>query len=166
MKVDKEKYNRTYAMDNDTHWDPKEVKHLLKKRLVQNNLMMLVVFGLLAYLKQIENYTALFGTLYICFLIVFVMSLYSFKTGKYIGTKTAKRLEEFEKERVGKKRWKRKRMTEAIFMFAIGVILTVTIIVIDFNTLDWNSVNLVFPFIGACIGINWAEINKMNRLKR
>ncbi|WP_223701773.1 hypothetical protein [Sutcliffiella deserti] len=149
----------------ETHWDIDEVKHLKKKQLIQSNLLMLLLFVLFAYFAENGNLFLFFGVHFVLLWIIVAITLYTLKTGKPIGTKTNRRVQEFDKNRMGEKRWKRKKITEIVVISVINsVLFTVLIIVVDFDNLTLDFPISAFPFIGAWVGLNLGEIIRMNKL--
>lgn len=148
----------------ETQWDLREVKRLKMKQLLQYNLAMLLLFVLLYYLLDFGQPYIFTGVFYLLVLIVAATILYNLKTGRFIGTKTSKRLQEFDKDRLGQKRWKRRKILEATFVIALTVFVTVFIFTADFNNVGMNFSSAAFPFIGAWIGYNIGEFIRMNTL--
>lgn len=148
----------------ETAWDIPEVKRLKKIQLVQTNLMMLLFFVLSASLVLSGKAFVLFG-LHCALLWIFAaISLYTLKTGQTIGTKTSKRVQEFDKDHLGEKRWKRRKMLEAVIISVISIGITVFLFVLDFKSVRSGFSNYAFPFIGAWIGHNIGGIIRMNNL--
>lgn len=93
----------------EIHCDLEEVRHLIRKQLVQNNFIMLLLFVLFCYLAVKGNPSFFIGMLCVLLWIYVAITLYTLMTGKPIGTKTSKVLQEFHKNHFGGKRWKRKK---------------------------------------------------------
>jgi Ca2+/Na+ antiporter len=149
---------------DETQWDIQEVKHLKKKQLVQNNLVMLLLFVLIAYFAYSGKHSLINGIYFVLIWINVAITLYTLKKGRTIGTKTSKRVQEFDRNRLGEKRWKRNRITEAVIISVTGIGIAVLLFVVDFNSVRLDVPNYVFPFIGAWIGFNIREIIRMNNL--
>ncbi|WP_084243503.1 hypothetical protein [Planomicrobium okeanokoites] len=149
---------------DETQWDLREVKNLKKKQLLQYNLGMLLLFVVLYYFADFEQPYVFIGFFYLLVLIGAASLVYNLKTGKFIGTKTSKRVQEFDKARLGQKRWKRRKILEAAFVFALTIFFTVFIFSTDFTDSGMNSYSAAFPFIGAWIGYNIGEFIRMNTL--
>ncbi|AST91105.1 hypothetical protein BC6307_07340 [Sutcliffiella cohnii] len=147
-----------------TQWDIQEVKHLKRKQLVQNNLVMMFLFVLIGYFSKHGKPSLLIGVFCVLLWIIVAITLYTIKTGRPIGTKTSKRVQEFDRNRSGEKRWKQKKMTEAVIISVISVLITGLLFVKDFNSLRLDFPIGAFPFIGAWIGYNIGEIIRMNNL--
>lgn len=148
----------------ETAWDIDEVKRLKKIQLVQGNTMMLLFFVSFPYVVMSENTFVLLG-LYCVILWIFVASiLYTLKTGKTFGTKTSRRVQAFDKDHLGEKRWKRRKVIEAVIISISTIVLTVLLCVFDFNDVRSDYSNYAFPFIGSWIGYNIGEIVRMNKL--
>lgn len=150
----------------EAQWDIKEIKQLKKKQLVRSNLFMLLVFILLGYLFQSGHFLFIVWLLLAFLFIVLVHSIYALKTGKFIGTKTSKYLNEFDRHRSGEKGWKRTKIHEIVFLIVLGVGMAVVLYLIDFSSPPPNVSHAHFPFIGAWIGYNLGEIAKMKNLKK
>ncbi|WP_390308502.1 hypothetical protein [Gracilibacillus thailandensis] len=98
-----------------------------------------------------------------CWVITAYM-LYTIMTGKTIGTKTSQRVQAFDRDHMGEKRWKRKTLTEALILSVLSIILTVCLFVLDFDFVQLDFPISVFPLIGPWIGFNIGEIVRMNNL--
>ncbi len=149
----------------ETQWDLREVKRLKMKQLLQYNLGMLLLFVLLNYFVEFGQLYFFVGVFYMLVLILAAIISYNLKTGRFIGTKTSKRLQEFDKARLGEKRWKRRKILEAALVVALTVFITVFIFTRDFNNSGINFSSTAFPFIGAWVGYNIGEFIRMNTLK-
>lgn len=147
-----------------TQSDLKEYKNLKKKQLVQNNFLFLFLFILIGYFSQNGNIFLLMGVFCVLLWIIVVSLLYTLKTGRPIGTKTSKLVQEFDRNRLGEKRWKQLRMTEVIIISMLNVIVTVLFFVIDFNSSMLDFPISAIPFIGAWLGYNIGEIIRMNKM--
>ena len=86
---------------DETQWDIQEVKHLKKKQLVQYNIVMLLLFVLFGYFSENGNTSLLFGVFCVLVWIVVAITLYTLMTGKPIGTKTSRRVQVFDRNRLG-----------------------------------------------------------------
>lgn len=149
---------------NETDWDIQEVKHLKKKQLVQNNLAMLLLFILFGYLAENGKPLLLFVVFCIIFWIVVAITLYTLITGRPIGTKTSRRVQAFDRNRLGEKRWKRRTIIETVVISVIAVFVTVLMFGIDLNAINIDFPIGAFPFIGAWLGYNIGEIIRMSKL--
>ncbi len=147
-----------------TQWDIREVKRLKKKQLVQSNLIFLTTFILIYFLVETGMQFVVLGLVYIIIFAVTGSSLYSLKTGETIGTKTTKRIEEFEKDRVGIKRWKRSQIIGAVIMGVLGIGLAAFLFKTDLNTMRFDTLFFIPPLLGACIGHNIGEIFRLINL--
>ncbi|WP_117170331.1 hypothetical protein [Paraliobacillus sediminis] len=147
----------------ETAWDINEVKRLKKIQLVQGNLYMLLSFVLFVYLLMNGKAFVLIGL--VCVLLWFFTTsiFYTLKTGKTIGTKTTRRVLEYDKYRLGKKRWKRRKIIEAVIISISSVGFTVTLFVPDFNYVRFDFINGL-PFIGVWMGYNIGEIVRISDL--
>ena len=149
---------------DETQWDIQEVKYLKKMQLVQGNLAMLLLFVPFGYLADNGKPLLLFGAFCVLSWIIVAITLYTLKTGRPIGTKTSRRVRAFDRSRLGEKRWKRRKITEIVFISVISVFLTGFIFVMDFDTVRLDFPIDAFPFIGAWIGYNIGETIRMNNL--
>lgn len=149
---------------DETQWDIQEVKHLKKKQLVQSNLVMLLLFVLFGYFAENGKPSLLIGGVCVLLWILVAITLYVLKTGRPIGTKTSRIVQEFDRNRLGEKRWKRRKMTEAVIISVISVFITVLVFVKDLNSVRLDFPISAFPYIGAWIGYNVGEIVRMNKL--
>lgn len=150
---------------DETQWDIEEVKRLKRKQLLQFNLVMLVLFLLLFNFFKSEGPFFLFAVCYVLMVIQFAIILYNLKTGRFVGTKTSIRVQQFDRERLGKKRWKRKKIIETVFLIAVGIFITVFIVKMDFPSAGENYTGSTFLFIGAWIGYNIGELFRMSKLE-
>ncbi|MCP3027089.1 hypothetical protein [Halobacillus sp. A5] len=149
----------------ETEWDIQEVKRLKKKRLVQYNISMLLSFVLfIYYVEKGGAAPVLLGLCCVLFWIITAYMLYKLKTGKTIGTKTSRLVEDFEKDYKGEKRWKRKTMIEAGVISVISVVFTVLLFVLDFESARMDFPIDVFPFIGTWVGLNIGEVARIKIL--
>lgn len=149
----------------ETQWDIKEMKRLKKKQLVRGNLFMLLIFVLLAYFLESGKLLFVAWILIACLLITVVLSLYTLVTGNLIGTKTSRRVQAFDRNRWGEKRWKRKKIIEVVLFTVLGFGLAVVLFVTDFSSPNQTFAGSHFPFIGAWIGYNLGEITRMKNMK-
>lgn len=149
---------------NETQWDIKEVKRLKMKQLVQYNFIALLLFLLFGYFATYEKPSLLIGGMCVLLWILVAILLYNLIAEKPIGTKTSRIVQEFDRNRLGQKRWKRRKMIEAAFGIIVSVIATVFVMVNDFNSDAINFPSNFFPFIGAYVGYNIGEIFRMNKL--
>ena len=149
---------------DEAQWDIQKVKHLKKKQLVQNNLVMLLLFVLFGYLAKNGKPSLLIGGFCVLLWIIVAITWYVLKTGSPIGTKTSRIVQEFDRNRLGQKRWKRRKMTEAIIISVISVLITILVFTQDLNSVSLEFPISVFPFIGAWIGYNIGEIIRMINL--
>ena len=149
---------------NGTQWNIQEVKHLRKKQLVQNNIVMLLLFVLFSYLAVIGNHSTLFGVFCLLLWIISAITFYSLKTSKPIGTKTSRYMQVFDRNRLGDKRWKRRKIIEFIIIIIICVLITILIIVLDISAVSFDLPMNAIPFIGAWVGYNIGEVIRMKSL--
>ncbi|MCP3032300.1 hypothetical protein LF817_13210 [Halobacillus sp. A1] len=150
---------------DETEWDIQEVKRLKKKRLVQHNISMLLSFVLfIYYMKEGGSAAVLLGLCCVFFWGVTVYSLYKLKTGKTIGTKTSRFLEDFERDNKGEKRWKRKNMIEAGLLSVLSIVFTVFLFVLDFGSARMDFPTDALPFIVTWVGVNIGEVVRINIL--
>lgn len=150
----------------ETEWDIQEVKRWKKTQLIQTNIGMLLIFLLLIYFIEYGHPYFFIGGFYVFVLIIAAIELYKLGTGRFIGTKTSRRVQAFDKARSGEKRWKRRKILEAVFLIALIVFITVFMYTtdIDHSRVDFSSI--AFPFIGAWIGHNLGELIRMSKLEQ
>ncbi|ANU10822.1 hypothetical protein BBH88_11125 [Planococcus antarcticus DSM 14505] len=139
-------------------WDIQEIKHLKKKKLVQDNIYMLLLFVILVYFTDSGKHALTIGTFFVFIWIMVVLTLYTLKTGRSIGTKTSKRVQKFDRNRLGEKRWKRNKIIEVVIVSVVGVGIAVLLFVTDFNSLTLDFPSYPFPFLGAWLGFNIGEL--------
>lgn len=149
---------------DETQWDIKEVKHLKKKQLVQYNLVMLLLFVLFGYFAENGMSLLLIGGFCVLIWIITGITLYTLMTGIPIGTKTSRMVQEFDRNRLGEKRWKRRKITDAVIISVISVFITVLVFMKGFNSVRLDFPMNAFPFIGAWVGYNIGEIIRMKNL--
>lgn len=150
---------------NEMQWDIKEIKRLKVKGLVQYNFGVLLLFLLFGYFAINGKTSLLIGGICFFLWILVAFSLYNLIMEKPIGTKTSRIVQEFDKNRLGQKCWKRKNMIETAFLVVISVFITVFVIVNDFDSETLNFPIGFFPLIGACVGYNIGEIYRISNLK-
>jgi len=149
-----------------TKWDIQKVKHLKKKQLVQYNLVMLLLFVLLGYLIENEKPYLLIGGVCVLLWTALATTLYTLMTGRLIGTKTSRIVQEFDRDRLGEKRWKRRRIIEAVVISVASVLFTGLVFMFakDSNSVGLDFLSGALPFLGAWIGYNVGEITRINKL--
>ncbi|WP_430787272.1 hypothetical protein VBD025_16015 [Virgibacillus flavescens] len=147
-----------------TQWDIREVIHLKKIQLVQDNFFMLLIFVLFGYMAENGMSYVLIGAACILSWIAVAVSLYTLITGRSFGTKTRRRVQEFDRDRSGEKRWKRKKIAEIIIFSVIGVIITSFIFDKGINSARLDFPLNALPFFGVWVGHNVGEIIRMNKL--
>jgi len=108
-----------------THLVIENVRRLMKKQLIQNNVIMLLLFVLFYYFSAKGNLSFFIGIICVLLWVQVAITLYTLITGKPIGTKTGKIVQEFDKRRFGAKRWQRKKVTETVIFSALSVLITV-----------------------------------------
>lgn len=149
---------------NETQWDIKEIKHLRKKLLFQYNFVMLLLLVLIGYFAENGKTSLLIDRFCVLSWIIVAITLYNLKTGKPLGTKTSRMMQEFDRNHLEQKRWKRRTMIEAVITIIISVFITVLLFVKDFNSGRVDFPILAFPFIGAWVGYNIGEIFRISNL--
>ncbi|WP_117149088.1 hypothetical protein [Paraliobacillus zengyii] len=147
----------------ETEWDIHEVKRLKKIQLVQGNLFMLLSYGLLIYLLMNIDTVVVIGLVCILLWIYLTTILYTLKTGKTFGTKISRHVQKFDEYRLGKKRWKRRKIIEAVIISICSMGVTVLLFVLDVNYLRFDFINGL-PLIGGWIGYNIGEIVRITDL--
>lgn len=146
-------------------WDIQEIKRLKKRLLVQNNLLMLVLLVLFAtYVKNGGSANVLLGICCAFFWIFAAGMLYTFKTGKIIGTKSSQRVHAFDKDQVSEKRWKRKATKSVVFLIGLSVVFTLFWFLLDFDSVGLQFTVDALPFIVCWIGFNIGETVRIRKL--
>ncbi|WP_411954877.1 hypothetical protein ACKXGF_03460 [Alkalibacillus sp. S2W] len=148
----------------ETDWDIEEVKHLKTKQLIQSNLVMLLLFVLIGYFAENGNIFVLYGMFCVLLWLIVAVTLYILTTGKFVGTKTNRRVQEFDRTQLGEKRWRRRKIIELVFMSLLSVIVTVLTFVEDYETAIFNFPIDAFPFMGAWLGYNIGEMIRIHNL--
>ena len=143
----------------------KEIKRLKKKQLIRGNLLMLLIFVLFVYFFESGNLFFITWIILAGLVVVFMLSLYTLITGKLIGTKTSRRVQAFDRKHWGDKRWKRKKIMEAVLYVILGVLLAYLLFTVDFSFPNQPLTGSLFPFLGAWIGYNVGEITRITKLK-
>ncbi|MGD7043068.1 hypothetical protein [Jeotgalibacillus proteolyticus] len=142
----------------------REIKKLKKKRLVQYNLAMLLIIVLVVYF-DINVFSPFITGIILGLMVIYVaISIYTLVTGRVFGTKTSKRLEEFDKRHWGKKRWKQNRLAQILIISVLGVIISVFFFSTDFNHERYDAPISPGPFIGVWIGVNIGMILQINKI--
>lgn len=145
-------------------WDLKEVKRLKWRQLIQYNVVMLLLFLVAIYaVKSTSSAYFIFIFFTVIVWIVSIHALYTLKTGKILGTKTMKIVHQYDKDFQGKKRWKRKKILEAVFAMIVAIGCTVLVSRLDLRDVTVNYYNLA-PFIGAWVGLNIGEVFRITNL--
>lgn len=150
---------------NEIVWDIKEVKRLKTKSLVELNISMLLIFLFAVfYIHMRWSMSLFFGIA--CLIIWFfaALSLYTLISGKTTGTKTNKRVQAFDRQRAGDKRWKRRRIAEVIIFSTLGIVCTILVFPIDLSDESLQYIN-VWPFVGAWFGANLGSIFRIINLE-
>lgn len=145
-----------------SQWNVKEINQLKKKKLIQDNSYMLLVFVLLVFFTSTERHALLLGVLFGCLWISVGFMCYTLKTGKPIGTKTSKCLKRYDRYQIGEKRWRRNKTIEIFFVSAIAIGIGLLLLYVDFTAEIANSPRYYFPFFGSWIGFNLGGIIRLN----
>ncbi|KAB8125999.1 hypothetical protein F9U64_20920 [Gracilibacillus oryzae] len=150
---------------HETHWDIEQVKRLKKRQLIQFNMIMLLIFVLFAFLiKSGGSASLFFGTCCLIISIVAAASLYKLTTGKMVGTKTNRLVQEFERDRLGEKVWRRRTTLGAVIFLILIVILTILYFSMDFDSVNFDFPIDLMPFCGVWVGHNIGETVRINNL--
>ncbi|WP_430787296.1 hypothetical protein VBD025_16075 [Virgibacillus flavescens] len=150
---------------DEIQWDIQEIKHLKKIQLVQSNFFMLLYVVLFAYLAENGESSILIGLSCALIWVIVVISLYTLITGRHFGTKTHRRVQEFDRKRTGEKSWKRHQLIGNVAMIAFAVFITVLIFVMGINSARVEFPLNAYPIIGVWVGSNIGEIVRMNKLR-
>ncbi|MEK6268460.1 MAG: hypothetical protein N2C11_07740 [Planococcus sp. (in: firmicutes)] len=145
-------------------WDIKEIKYLKKKKLIQDNIFMLLIFVFLVYFANNERYSFIIGTFFVYLCIAVGFTMYILITGKHMGTKTSKFVKKYDRSRIGEKRWKRGKIIEIVIISAVAIGIGLVLIFMDINSVSRDFPSYYFPFIGSWVGFNLGEIVRMNNL--
>lgn len=148
----------------ETHWDMQEIKHLKKKELLQFNLIMLLLFVLIGYLSEQAKPSLLYGVFCVLLWLIVASALYNLITGRHIGTDTSRRVQEFDRYRLGERIWKRNKMIEVVIVGIISLIFTVLLSVNYFSDLRLDFPINTLPFVGVWIAHNIGEVIRMKKL--
>lgn len=148
----------------ETNWDIQKVKRLKWKQLVQHNLAMLILFFLSMYYMKIGGSVSVFFLL-LCLWIWMIVAhtLFTFITGKMIGTKTSKFVFAFDRDYLGEKCWKRRKMMEVITVSFLSIMITVLVFTMNFNAEKLEIYNLI-PIIGGWLGFNIGETFRIKKI--
>ena len=145
-------------------WDIQTITRLKKEIVAYNNLTILLFVLLSMFYMMIGGHISVYFGL--CCLLVWMIalhSLYTLVTGNSLGTKTRKRVLAFDKDCLGKSRWKKKKMIEVISISILAIISTVIVMSVDFNA-EKLDIYTFFPIIGAWLGYNVGEIFRIGNL--
>ncbi|SHN10425.1 hypothetical protein [Gracilibacillus kekensis] len=123
---------------SEKQWDIKEVKRMKKKKLFQYNFVMVFISLLISYFIANDSAIILCGVFCVIFWLLAANSLYILITENTIGTSTSRRLKEYDKDRLGKKRWRRNTLVQAIFINLSAIGMTWFLFVIDFDSITLN----------------------------
>ncbi|PID15299.1 hypothetical protein CSV63_09040 [Sporosarcina sp. P34] len=93
-----------------------------------------------------------------------VHALYILITEKTTGTKTNKLVQAFDRDRWGKKRWKRKKITEVVILSIASSMFTVFTITLNTSSESLQFYNLL-PFIAAWIGSSVGTMARISNLE-
>ncbi|AIY05269.1 hypothetical protein Plano_1304 [Planococcus sp. PAMC 21323] len=148
-----------------TQLDIKEIKYLKKKKLIQDNIFMLLIFLFLIYFASNERHSFIIGSFFVYIWIAVAFVMYTLKTGKHIGTKTSIYVKRYDRNKIGEKRWKRNKLIELFIIGIIGIGIGFVFIFENINTVGANIPSYYFPFIGSWIGFNLGEIGRMSKLQ-
>lgn len=150
-----------------TDVDQQIVKRLKKRRLLQNNIQFLIgfiIYGLLfLYARQVGSAFVLVFVFSLFSWSIAVHSLYMFKTGKIIGTKTARLMVELDKERVGEEEWKQQRVDGMLGMGIIGIVSTLCLFLKDLQNVELEFLFFI-PILAAWVVHNILEGYKIKKL--
>src|SRR5699024_1158016 len=115
-------------------WDIQTITRLKKKIVGYNNLYNLLFVLLSMFYMMIGGHISVYFVL-CCLLgwMIVLHSLFTLVTGNSLGTKTRKRVLAFDKDCLGKSRWKKKKMIEVISISILAIISTVIVMSVDFN---------------------------------
>lgn len=139
----------------EAEWDLEKVKRLKRRLNIELNLVYLC--GLLLFILYALNYAhgSLVLAIILCLMFgsVAAISWYKLKTGKAFGNETARYLDAFEQDRLGKHKWREKRKLEAIIFTVISLIFVLCLFIINWSAFEINSYHDILPLAGAWVGV-------------
>src|SRR5699024_5468361 len=97
------------------------------KQLVQYNVLMLLLFSFY-YLWAGNSFFLFWSLLCLALWVIVAHSLYTFFTGKMIGTKTMKLVQAFDKNYLGEKHWNKRKLIEVISISVVSLFCTLLVI--------------------------------------
>lgn len=157
----KERYDRV----DDMEWDPEEFKRLKKKKLVHYNIIFAILLVIFYYLAEQTTDFAFVTIVSVCLWFNCLISLYSFFSGRKLGTKTSRLVQEFEKSYQGEKKWRRKRVISVIFETVLPAAFTIFLIFMDFsNQNQLDGLVLTGSLIASLIVVNVSELFRIGLL--
>ncbi|WP_232299500.1 hypothetical protein [Pontibacillus chungwhensis] len=149
-------------------WDLDKVKRMKKKLLIQSNLVMLLIFLMFVFLFLYSNQAGSAFVLLLGFCLlswgIAVNSLYTFMTGRPLGTKTARYVIAFDKDRKGERKWVRQKGIEAIVATVLSIGVTLCLSVLELDSVTNDSFISLLPFLGPWIGFNIGELHRIKNL--
>lgn len=150
---------------DESDWDIQEIKRLKKKQLVQYNFVMFLLVALFAYFVKSGGSATVFLGLCCAYFWIFTGStIYTLITGKVIGTKSGRRVQAFDRDRIGEKRWKRKTTIAPIVLLVLSIGFTVFWYVTDFDASRLEFSIGAIPFFACWIGYNIGESVRISKL--
>ncbi|MBA2175425.1 hypothetical protein H0266_11015 [Halobacillus locisalis] len=149
----------------ETVWNLRKVKHLKKKQLVLYNLLMLFIAFLAFYIENDWSIYVLAGLTLVMSWSIIANMVYTLKTGKVLGTKASRRVQAFDRDYLGEKRWKKRKQIGTVIMILFSIGFTAFLLNIDLNSMDMDFPTDALPLFGAWGGFNAGEINRVRKLQ-
>ena len=147
---------------NENRGNIQKVRHLKWQRLVQHNLLFIILFLLSIYFVWFNKPDYLFlGILCLLLWMIAAQRLYASVTGEMVGTNISKLIQSFEKYKSGDKKWLRKKKTESMTIGIVAILLTIFLITmsLSFNKNDLNmDMNSIYIIILSWVALNVGEI--------
>ncbi|MFD1019685.1 hypothetical protein [Thalassobacillus hwangdonensis] len=152
---------------NEQDWDIKKIKRLKIKHLVAYNLVMVLVAVLFGMFADHGGTTGV--VLILCCIalwIQLIIILWSLRTGRVFGIKSERLVQKFERAYMGEKRWKRRKIGQAVLVLIINIGITAFIINFDvFRPMYMESPSDYFPLFAGWVGYNAGEITRIRKIK-
>ncbi|MGI8314948.1 hypothetical protein [Halobacillus mangrovi] len=143
--------------------DKSEVKKLRWKQwLVLNVFLIALLAGFETYLRmELPPHWLLLGIV-IALLVIVSMQFYQWRTGKIIGLKINRRIQRYEREKIGEKQWnKQMKIGISLLVFA-GLLLLMAF----FMPLPSKYHPTMGNHIGALIGVNIGFLLRIRKIDR
>jgi len=147
---------------NENRGNIQKVRHLKWQRLVQHNLLFIILFLLSIYFVWFNKPDYLFlGILCLLLWMIAAQRLYASVTGEMVGTNISKLIQSFEKHKNGKGKWLQKKKKESMTIGIVAILLTIFLVTmsLSFNRNDLNmDMNSIYIIILSWVALNVGEI--------